>query len=112
MPFELSISSPLPTSLRSIAAERLELSLSCLNKPLTDDSVHAIRKRLKELRSLLRLLRGPLPRLTRHRENTALRDAARPLSDLRDTAVLIEALTGLPKRPPPHTIRPPPPPHT
>lgn len=95
MPFELSLITPLPTALRQVSAERIDESLASLTELLTDDSVHTARKRLKELRSILRLLRGPLPTATRRNENSTLRDAARPLSDLRDAAVLIETLATL-----------------
>lgn len=95
MPFELSLTTPLPAALRQVADERIAESLAALTDHLADDSVHTARKRLKELRSVLRLLRGPLPRATFRRENTTYRDAARPLSDLRDAAVLIETLANL-----------------
>ncbi len=95
MPTELSLTEPLTTSLRSLARERLTDAISCLTTTLSDESVHSARKRLKELRALLRLMREPLSRTARRRENTALRDAARPLSRLRDAAVLLETLDDL-----------------
>jgi CHAD domain-containing protein len=95
MAFELALSEPLPAVLRRVAADRLTEALAATDPGLSDAAVHSARKRLKELRALLRLLRGPLPRATRRRQNATYRDAARPLSSLRDSAVLLEALDDL-----------------
>ena len=64
-----------------------------------DAAVHESRKRLKEVRSLLRLCRttlvDPDGRRVRGRENDALRDAARGLSGARDAAVAVKTLETL-----------------
>ncbi len=60
-----------------------------------DDAVHAARKDLKKLRALLRLARAGLGEETFVRENTALRDAGRALSAMRDAQVLVQAFDGL-----------------
>jgi CHAD domain-containing protein len=57
--------------------------------------VHSVRKRLKRLRALLRLARGGMDEATFDREKGRLRDAARPLSEARDAAVLVATLDGL-----------------
>ena len=49
-------------------------------KKSDDDSIHEARKELKKARATLRLLRDALGKKAYKRENTALRDAARPLS--------------------------------
>jgi hypothetical protein len=61
----------------------------------SDPRIHDIRKRLKYCRALLRLLRKPLGKDAYRRENARLRDAARPLTQVRDAAVLVKALDGL-----------------
>jgi len=64
-------------------------------KKSDDDSIHEARKELKKARATLRLLRDALGKKAYKRENTALRDAARPLSAVRDGRVLIDALNSL-----------------
>lgn len=54
----------------------------------SDKEIHRARKRLKRARATLRLLRLAIGKPTYRRENAALRDAARPLSGVRDAAVL------------------------
>jgi CHAD domain-containing protein len=61
----------------------------------SDPRIHDVRKRLKHCRALLRLLRRSLGQDAYRRENVRLRDAARPLTSVRDAAVLVEALDGL-----------------
>src|SRR6185437_16474643 len=62
-----------------------------------DESVHEARKDLKRARATLRLLREALGNSTYKRENAAIRDAARPLSEVRDGRVLLDALRSLVK---------------
>jgi CHAD domain-containing protein len=67
-------------------------------KRVSDEDVHEARKDLKKARASLRLLRPGL-KDTRYRTlNTALRDAARPLSAARDSKVLLDTLRMLTER--------------
>jgi hypothetical protein len=52
------------------------------------ETVHEVRKRCKEVRAALRLVRGVLP--TYSEENAHYRDAARLVSDIRDAQALVE----------------------
>jgi CHAD domain-containing protein len=52
------------------------------------ETVHEVRKRCKEVRAALRLVRGVLP--TYSEENAHYRDAARRISDIRDAQALVE----------------------
>jgi CHAD domain-containing protein len=61
----------------------------------SDPPIHDIRRRLKYCRALLRLLRKPLGKDAYRRENARLRDAARPMTPMRDAAVLVKTLDGL-----------------
>ena len=61
-------------------------------------NVHGARKQLKRARATLRLLRKAIDEDQYRRENTAARDAARPLSKARDNEVMSEALEGLLER--------------
>src|SRR4051794_28254839 len=63
--------------------------------PLSDEAVHDARKRLKEVRAALRLLREALGSRTYRQENACFRDAARPLSEVRDAKVLVSTLDKL-----------------
>lgn len=64
----------------------------------TDQVVHDARKELKRARATLRLLRDAIGDRAYRRENQALRDAARPLSLIRDRKVLLDTLNRLVKR--------------
>ncbi|MGH8211523.1 MAG: CHAD domain-containing protein [Steroidobacteraceae bacterium] len=85
-------------SARHIARHRIKSALKTLDRKNTSDgSIHAARKELKKARAALRLLRDALGESTYKRENTALRDAARPLSAVRDGRVLLDVLSSLAK---------------
>src|SRR5262249_43700516 len=75
-------------------------ALEALNRdgPLSDDVVHDARKRLKKARALLRLLREALGSRTYGRENVCLRDAALPLTEVRDAKVLVDTFDKLAQR--------------
>ncbi len=82
-----------------IARAQLAEALRALGqRPLSDKAVHAARKSLKKARAMLRLLRPSMGRAAYHRENAALRDIARPLSELRDARVLLQTLEQLARR--------------
>jgi CHAD domain-containing protein len=84
--------------IRRMARHRIKSALRALPaNHSNDESVHAARKDLKRARATLRLLRDALGNSTYKRENAAIRDAARPLSEVRDGRVLIDALTSLVK---------------
>ncbi|MDC6350443.1 CHAD domain-containing protein [Zeaxanthinibacter sp. PT1] len=65
-----------------------------------DVGLHETRKDFKKLRALLRLVRSGMNEETYKNANRALRDAARLLSDARDSAVLVESITLLGDRHP------------
>jgi len=83
-------------SARRITRHHIKSALRNLRHNQTDDSsIHAARKDLKRARASLRLLRDALGKVTYKKENTALRDAARPLSEIRDGRVLLDAFSSL-----------------
>ncbi len=61
----------------------------------SDKQIHRARKELKRARANLRLLRDTVGKAAYIRENAALRDAARPLSGVRDAAILRETADKL-----------------
>lgn len=70
-------------------------------RPARREAIHDARKRLKKARAALRLVRDALGSEAYRRENERLRDAARPLSEVRDADVLLATLGGLMRRPDP-----------
>lgn len=96
---ELSPSQSGARGVRRIARKEIARALKALGaKNISDEEVHAARRRLKKARAALRLLRDVLGKARYTRENTALRDAARPLSEMRDARVLLDTLDGLVER--------------
>jgi CHAD domain-containing protein len=86
-------------SLRQIARKQVADALAALaGRSPTDEAVHDARKELKRARATLRLLRDAMGDKAYRRENEALRDAARPLSVIRDAKVLLDTLNGLGQR--------------
>lgn len=88
----------------SIAPHRIRESLlsevdtatqGLLRPDPSDDSVHEVRKRLKRARATLRLLRPAIGTAHYRRYNTLMRNAARPLTPVRDSKVLLETLAGV-----------------
>jgi len=61
----------------------------------SDHAVHAARKELKRARAALRLMRRCIGDTAYRRENSLIRDAAKPLTPLRDAKVLLETLRRL-----------------
>jgi len=80
-------------SARAALLEQIGRSIAGLRDTRRSDrTIHAIRKELKRARASLRLLRGCLGDSIYRRENARLRDAARPLTPVRDAKILFEAL--------------------
>jgi len=67
-------------------------------RPPSDASVHDARKQMKRIRGGLRLLRSALGEATYDRLNRTVRDAARPLTPVRDAKVLCDSLDVLSRR--------------
>ncbi|HET7120898.1 MAG TPA: CHAD domain-containing protein [Solirubrobacterales bacterium] len=61
----------------------------------TAEAVHGARKDMKKLRTVLRLLRGRLPKRVYREQNRRFRDAARALSATRDAEVKLGTLAAL-----------------
>lgn len=83
------------------AREQLDHAVAQLSRGAGDDpvaAVHEARKAIKKERSLLRLARGAMAPKQRRRENGALREAARGLSDARDADVMVQTVAELADR--------------
>jgi len=101
MAFELDKGEDAATNVRRIVRERVDMALECLagaNGRGEGERVHAARKRFKEIRAVLRLIRTAVDGDFFRKENRTYRDAARPLSEVRDARALVEALDSLVER--------------
>jgi CHAD domain-containing protein len=86
-----------PDGVRRIVAEETRgaaRELECEGEAL-HEGIHEARKSIKKTRSLLRLLRGALGKEVYRQENRRLRQTARRLSGVRDTAAMVEAVDKL-----------------
>ena len=89
-PLALNPSEPLPDEIQRLGQYLIQSALDQLETIASDPdvAVHQTRKRLKELRALLRIVRHSLGHQIYRTENSRLRDAGRLLSHARDSAVL------------------------
>jgi hypothetical protein len=97
MAFELEKDETARKGIRRIACNRIEKALEAIggkSSSMSDHAVHEVRKRFKEIRGVLRLVRDEIGEKTFNRENQIFRDAGRPLSKLRDAKVMIDSLDG------------------
>jgi CHAD domain-containing protein len=78
---------------RRILCKQVGAALEALDERglSSDETIHDTRKRLKRVRAVLRLLREAMGEKRYRRENAFIRDAARPLTELRDAKVLLDA---------------------
>ena len=79
----------------ALARQIAEAVLGLSRTGASDRAIHATRKKLKSVRAKLRLLRDAVSRSAYAREDADLRDAARPLSDVRDAKVMLDTVNAL-----------------
>ena len=95
MSFELRADESLRKGIRRIARKEMEDAREYLAKASNgsrDTAVHEARKCFKKLRAILRLVRPAIGERRYRYENTAFRDAARPLTEVRDAKILVETV--------------------
>jgi len=100
MSFRMRQEQSIRKNIRRIVRNQLETALEHLTERHNgrrNQAVHEGRKCFKRIRAVLRLVRPKIDKGTYSKENTAFRDAARPLSEIRDAKILIDALDGLVK---------------
>jgi len=90
MAYSLAPDEPLPEGIHRVMGEQLDR----IEAHLRRGEVHDARKRLKEIRALLRLIRTPLG-VTFATENAWYRDIAHELSAARDAEAVLEAIKRL-----------------
>jgi CHAD domain-containing protein len=86
-------------SVHDAALTLLDGAIETLRSSGDDEAVHAARKACNHVRAALRLLRECLGSAEYSRENKQIRDAAKPLTGLRDAFVLRKTLGTLNKPP-------------
>jgi CHAD domain-containing protein len=98
MSFELKPQQSVRKNIRRIVRKQLDEASDHLTGPHQggrDEAVHEVRKVFKKVRAVLRLVRPAIGEKTYRAENICFRDAARPLTEVRDAKTLLEALDGL-----------------
>jgi len=93
--FEFHQDESIPDNIRRILRKQLESALESLRggeSDSVDEHVHAARKNFKRVRAVVRLVRYAIGESTYRFVNDSIRDAGRPLSEVRDAKVLVEAL--------------------
>jgi CHAD domain-containing protein len=98
MSFQLKPGESLRKGIRRIARKQMKGALEQLTGPhkgSRDEAVHEARKCFKKVRAVLRLVRPVIGEKTYHEENVCFRDAARPLTEVRDARIFIETLDHL-----------------
>lgn len=86
---------PSPAMLQLAAVEELRALQALLAEARPEASVHGARRRIKRLRSLLRLIRVPVGETAFEQANTALREAADALAGTRRAEALVVAAARL-----------------
>ena len=83
--------------LRRICRKQVELALSVARgeKAVSDTPVHATRKHLKKARAILRLVRKEIGRGLFKKQDHALRNVGRLISEIRDAEVRLETVREL-----------------
>ncbi|MCR9210311.1 MAG: CHAD domain-containing protein [bacterium] len=92
MPYRIKRKESVQAATRRIATEQIDKALREIDEAAQDrnHAIHQVRKRCKKLRGLLRLVRPALGK-TYQKENKAIRDAARRISDLRDAQTTVDS---------------------
>jgi len=87
--------------IRRMALEQIDKALDLLASPgrQIDEAIHDARVCFKKVRALLRLIKEEIGARRFKEENTRFREAGRRLSEVRDSAVVIETFDKLIKEP-------------
>jgi CHAD domain-containing protein len=100
MAFAFRQDESIPKGVRRVVRKQLENAAAELDESAresVDERIHSVRKSFKRVRAVVRLVRFSISDSAYRHENESFRDAARPLSEVRDAKVLIESLDKLEK---------------
>lgn len=96
---EIGPDEPLAMALQRISLAQFDIALEGLrNRDNPDKGVHEARKAMKRIRAVLRLVRDVIGPTAYRAENTVLRDAARVVSPVRSSAVLVKTAAYLTRK--------------
>lgn len=96
MPTKLKKDQRLDEAIKNAAIDQVNKAVDALqNNEDKAKAIHYARKRMKEVRAILRLVRDKLKKSIYQKENIFFRDIARKMADLRDYEVFIETLKEL-----------------
>jgi CHAD domain-containing protein len=98
MSFEVKSGESFRKGIARIAQKQLDDALELLTGTASgsrDEVVHEVRKHFKKVRAVLRLVRPHIREAVYRRENYWFRDTGRPLTEVRDAKILVEALDKL-----------------
>jgi CHAD domain-containing protein len=100
MSYRLKSGENISKGIKRIALEQIDQALRDLTDSSgnRDEAIHDARKCFKKIRAVLRLVRKEIGEQEYKQQNICFRDAGRKLSDVRDSAVLIETLDKLTDR--------------
>jgi len=101
MAFELKLRESLRKAVPRIVRKQLDRAsevLTGVRRVSRDEAVHEWRTSVKKIRAVLRLVRPEIGRKTYSKQNARFREAARPLSEVRDAKILVEGLDKLTER--------------
>jgi CHAD domain-containing protein len=97
--FQLRADESVADGIRRVVCEQIDKGLDRLTgqgkNSTRDEAVHDARKAFKKVRAVLRLVGKDLGSKIYQRENICFRDAARPLTEVRDAKMLVEAFDKL-----------------
>jgi CHAD domain-containing protein len=100
MPYRFRKSESLPHAIRRVFTEEIDWAVGQLARSKDrEKAVHEARKSLKKIRGLLGLIAAPLGRLYKT-EDRYFRNAGQQLSQLRDSAVMLQTFDSLASRHP------------
>lgn len=94
MSFRILPDEPVERAIRRIARERIDKAIGEVEDPDRVAAVHAVRKRCKQIRGVLRLVRPQLQE-TYDIENAWYRDTARLVSHIRDSQSIVASFDDL-----------------
>ncbi len=96
MAFALQLDEPVGKSVKRLVHKQVDKAVKALGQSdKLDEAIHDTRQRFKRVRALLRLVRDELGEEVYRQENRCFRDAARPLTEVRDAVVLVGTLEKL-----------------
>jgi CHAD domain-containing protein len=100
MVFQFRCDESVKKGVRRLLQKQIKNSLQLLIASDTsqEESVHEVRKNFKKIRSILRLIRPEIGTRVYREQNRCFRNAGRPLSQVRDAQIFVQALDSLSTR--------------